>query len=722
MKLVQIALFYSLFILANLTYTTTHAESVVNLPITNVKTLKIGVLAKRGTKKAFAKWQATADYLTNQIPHYQFEIVPLGFEEVDSHIANKSVDFLLTNPSIYVEMEIRYGINRITTLKNKGSIKALTVFGSVIFTRADHPSIDSLLDLSNKTHFAAVQENSLGGFQMAWLELSEIGLDPFTDFASLQFKNTHDNVVKSVLNHGADIGTVRSDTLERMANEGKISLTDFKIINPHHNRLTNFPYLLSTQLYPEWPLSKLPHIENEISQKVAIALMRMPINSMAAIQGENEGWTVPQNYQSVIELMKSLQIGPYKNFGKMTIGQFVFEHLQAFVLSFLAFVLLVWFTVHESKLRRKLSFSEEKLKNKVIEKKQLAKALAEKSELLVLELNKNTLALAHQKRIVEYNNIISLLISAVEAEDVMQKALTHLSHLSESFMGCVFLLDDKTQQLMMFACCGTDVDGHIHNKICSAAFKEVLATHKPLHLKNLTANTDFSVDLGLLKHSPKEIIALSLKAKAGIQGIQGIMVLGTLEHYSEQEITLLNYATNLISILLENAQANEKMKKISVLDALTGLYNRYYLDKRLKEEISESERNNTPLSILMIDIDLFKNINDSLGHIVGDEGLKSTATEIKRCLREQDVIFRYGGEEFLVLLPHSLGDKALNTANKIRLFIEQSSMVYDKKVTISIGITQYQSTAEETEDSFISRADKALYQAKENGRNNCVLF
>lgn len=167
------------------------------------------------------------------------------------------------------------------------------------------------------------------------------------------------------------------------------------------------------------------------------------------------------------------------------------------------------------------------------------------------------------------------------------------------------------------------------------------------------------------------------------------------------------------------AQADE----VSHIDALTFLPNRKRIIADLQHEIIFSDRYGTPLSISMVDIDHFKNINDNYGHVAGDEVLRKLAMELRNHIRHPDTIGRYGGEEFLVVLPHSTAKAASEQAQRLCKYIQSLAIPWgDNEIvlTLSIGIAQFR-TKEEDWQSFLSRADRALYQAKNKGRNRWMV-
>ena len=272
------------------------------------ETFKIGVLAKNGPAKALSKWKATGDYLTATMPNYQCEIVPLDFKDVNPAIDNKTVDFFLVNSSMFVEAKIRYGAVEVATMINSRQGKPLKNFGGVILTSVDNDSVNAIGDLKGKT-FMAVSKSSFGGWQMAYKEILDAGIDPFTEFGKLEFGGKHDNVVLAVLNGAVDAGTVRTDTLERMAADGSIFMDDFKIINPKTH--ADFPFVCSTTLYPEWPLGRLATTSVDLSDKVVSALKNLKPVDPAAKAAKVVGWTSALDYGPVDSLQKKLKIGGY---------------------------------------------------------------------------------------------------------------------------------------------------------------------------------------------------------------------------------------------------------------------------------------------------------------------------------------------------------------------------------------------------------------------------
>jgi len=270
---------------------------------------RIGVLAKNGPAKAMKKWAATAEYLSAARSGDSFRIVPLGFDEVFPAVEKADVDFFLVNSSMFVTAQVRFGAEPVATMINSRQGKPPKAFGGVIFTYVTQDAINGLEDIKGK-RFWAVKNSSFGGWQMAYKELMDQGIDPMADFAAVEFGKKHDNVVYAVQNGEATAGTVRSDTLERMAAAGDIDLAEFKILNQRSH--AGFPFVTSTPLYPEWPFAKVESVPDEVADSVAEALLAMPPDSPAAKQAKVVGWTQALDYGPVEDLQESLGVGAYQ--------------------------------------------------------------------------------------------------------------------------------------------------------------------------------------------------------------------------------------------------------------------------------------------------------------------------------------------------------------------------------------------------------------------------
>jgi len=209
-----------------------------------------------------------------------------------------------------------------------------------------------------------------------------------------------------------------------------------------------------------------------------------------------------------------------------------------------------------------------------------------------------------------------------------------------------------------------------------------------------------------------------------------IVAYNHLDKITKKEIEYLNEIKQQAQATLSRAKSYIEVLEHATLDALTGYNNRHQFEKRLKEMTASAKRQNQPLCCIMSDIDFFKKVNDTYGHAVGDCVLKTVAKTIKKELREEDVASRYGGEEFVFLLPHCSINEARNVANRLREKVEKKKInieeyniegVKEINVTISIGVSEYNKQMKSSQNLY-ENADSALYCAKEGGRNRVVVF
>lgn len=170
-----------------------------------------------------------------------------------------------------------------------------------------------------------------------------------------------------------------------------------------------------------------------------------------------------------------------------------------------------------------------------------------------------------------------------------------------------------------------------------------------------------------------------------------------------------------VRVTFELKETLIEITKLSNTDTLTGLNNRQYFNKILTYEFDRVKRYENKMSLIIFDIDHFKNVNDNFGHDIGDIVLKEVSGLVSFSIRKTDTLARWGGEEFVILLPSTPLDMAMEVAEKLRETIETYSFTKVKHMTCSFGVCEYK--GEDDEKSFIKKADLALYRAKKNGRN-----
>ena len=242
---------------------------------------------------------------------------------------------------------------------------------------------------------------------------------------------------------------------------------------------------------------------------------------------------------------------------------------------------------------------------------------------------------------------------------------------------------------------------------------------------------DPAIDRAIFNPWPAEcrsMVLLPLMRKNVLIGSLNLASCNAGRFARDSSTDFLERLANIFAICLENALNHERLKQVGLTDPLTGIFNRRYFESRCQEEIANIRRYKTPLTCMFLDIDKFKRVNDVFGHHAGDEVLRGVAAQIKSQLRSNDVLARFGGEEFVVLLPKTGLQTASEIAERIRITVAAQPFQVTSKdkqpVTISIGVSRVPDELDGDDMTIalklISTADEALFLAKKNGRNKVV--
>ena len=207
-------------------------------------------------------------------------------------------------------------------------------------------------------------------------------------------------------------------------------------------------------------------------------------------------------------------------------------------------------------------------------------------------------------------------------------------------------------------------------------------------------------------------------------GLYGMVLMGNKvmgEEYSIAELSFIQHLMSFVSLAIQNNLHYER----TLRDVKTGLYNNGFFLTRLNEEITRTKRNGTKTSIIIMDIDRFKRVNDAYGHLAGDKVLEELAITIKQTLRTHDIASRFGGEEFTLLLPNTDKENAYAAAERLRTIVADMKVLWERplpQITISLGIFTFDKNTNLLAEEIIKRADEALYLSKERGRNRTTAW
>ncbi|WP_406666135.1 diguanylate cyclase [Gallaecimonas sp. GXIMD1310] len=617
--------------------------------------ITLGILAYRPENISQQRWQPLARYLQSRL-QVPVTLKTLSYKKLAKAIARQQVDFVLTNPAHYQLLAYRYNLTApLSTLLLPGPDGPIDVFGGVIFTRADS-GITELSQLPGHS-VAIVTRGSFGGYQMQRADLENQGI-AFHPSQLLVTGMPQDRVVEAVLAGKVDVGFVRSGILESMAAEGQLNMASVRVLGRKH--LPHYPYVSSTRLYPQWALAALPQVSENRIREVTVLLMGLPHNGTVAHQLNIWGFTIPRDYQPVLALMKQLRVPPFEHGPVFTIAD-VWQRYRFAVIIIIALVLLstILFVVIWRRHRQLM-----RLQDTVTgQRKELAHRMAKEKQLFA--------ALDEGVYGVDSNGLCTFINPA----------------------GLKLLKLDNEQQI---------IGQPIHSRF-----------HRHLHEDKAYPEDDCPIfrtlQDGQLRQSDDEwfsrtdgslfAVALRVAPMRTSERVSGAVV-------AFQDIT-------------ERKKLQAQLEHQATHDTLTGLLNRRQFYTLALREHARIERHGEGAALLLLDLDYFKKVNDTFGHLMGDAVLRDLGLLLKSTLRTEDLASRYGGEEFLLLLPQTPLTTAVITANRLRELIASREVAQDEQhasYTVSIGVTALLASDHRL-DTAIARADEALYQAKMNGRN-----
>ncbi|MBA4349465.1 MAG: hypothetical protein C0415_05695 [Thermodesulfovibrio sp.] len=329
----------------------------------------------------------------------------------------------------------------------------------------------------------------------------------------------------------------------------------------------------------------------------------------------------------------------------------------------------------------------------------------------------------YEKKIQQLNTLIeitSIINSTLDPVLIRKKVIEAATELLNSEAGSLLLVDRSTEELFFEVAIGAKGE-----KLKTIKLKKgfgiagwVVEHGEPVISNDVTSDTRFFKGVDEISgFKTKNMVCVPVKTKERIIG--ALEVINSNQGSFEFDDMVILYAfANQVAIAIENVQLYQE----SLTDGLTGLYHHKYFELRLKEETARSKRYKYPLTLALIDIDFFKKVNDTCGHLAGDMVLRGLAKILKDSTRFIDIVARYGGEEFAVILPYVSYEGALDIGERLRKTIEDTSFE-GIKITISIGIGY--SDGENMDFDYkelIKFSDRALYNAKNNGRNRVEIL
>jgi diguanylate cyclase (GGDEF)-like protein/PAS domain S-box-containing protein len=317
--------------------------------------------------------------------------------------------------------------------------------------------------------------------------------------------------------------------------------------------------------------------------------------------------------------------------------------------------------------------------------------------------------------------VISLINSSLSLKDVLHNTTVAVVENLGISSNSIFALDEEKGELQLISC---NVVNH-EEDLAKVVFKigegppgKCAVTKLPVYVKSISHEPNVP-EFTRMVMGDISSINYPLNWKGQLLGVMAFDA-DKVRSFTEKELALFETIANQVALAMYNTKLFSSLERLSTIDELTQIYNYRHFKKSLEKEHKRAQRSHGTFGILMIDVDYFKNYNDTLGHPQGDKLLKELATKICNSVRSYDVVARYGGEEFAVILVDCNQEDALKVAEKIRKNIEKTDFYGRVKqpsgnFTVSIGLAMFNESI--TIEQLIEVADQALYKAKQTGRN-----
>ncbi|RNC73310.1 MAG: diguanylate cyclase [Desulfuromonadales bacterium] len=346
--------------------------------------------------------------------------------------------------------------------------------------------------------------------------------------------------------------------------------------------------------------------------------------------------------------------------------------------------------------------------------------------LRIREEQKQSLENAQSTRLMAMFSSLSL---AGSKEELNERILGMAADLVSASCGSLMFIDESGSTLTIQSALGMNMQlaQSMVVQVGSGIAGKVAASGHPLLVNDIEKDKRIGIP-NRPRFKTKSFVSIPIKLRQDIVGVLNLSDKKNQKIFTEADLKLLSTFADHASIMIERALSIERadvLEQLSITDHLTGLYNRRFLKRRMEEELARSIRQNLNLTVMLIDLDNFKIYNDLCGHLAGDRALKKLSRILTDAARQMDVVTRYGGEEFCIVLPGTSKKESIFVAERIRREIEAEEFPHEEnlpqgRLTASVGVASFPEDGN-TEAILLKAADVALYRAKSEGRNRVVI-
>lgn len=325
---------------------------------------------------------------------------------------------------------------------------------------------------------------------------------------------------------------------------------------------------------------------------------------------------------------------------------------------------------------------------------------------------------------IEFSKVLA---TAYDMETLLSAVLERIRVLIAARNWSLLLIDPQTRELYFAVVVGLAPEAvrSIRLKLGEGIAGMVALTGEPIFIQDVDQEPRFSARVdSVTGFETRSIIALPLRIRGEVIGVFEVINVEDERFFREKYLPLLNILADYVAIAVDNVHNLQKLQARTFIDEVTGFYNSRYLIRELDRLISQTQSQNHQFSVVFLDLDNFKAIVDSHGHLKGSKMLAEVARVIHSVLGPEDNLVRYGGDEFVILLPRSTQEQALQTVRRLRQNLNQTNFLEDEglqlRVTASYGIATLPEDAQDR-DTLLAIADKALFGSKSRGRDRIML-
>jgi diguanylate cyclase (GGDEF)-like protein len=332
-----------------------------------------------------------------------------------------------------------------------------------------------------------------------------------------------------------------------------------------------------------------------------------------------------------------------------------------------------------------------------------------------------------QKEVNIYNEIGKTLTSTLEIREILKKIMETIGDYFRPTNWSLLLLDESTNELRFEVAVGKVSESikDIRIKKGEGIAGWVALHGEPVLVSDVRKDPRFSRTVDKVSNFATEsIIAVPMKIKDKVLGVIELINKEEFNPLSKRDLEVLTTVADYAAIALENSRNYQRIQELTITDDISGLYNSRYLHQIIKNEIDTYERYHNPFSIIFFDLDLFKQVNDTYGHLVGSQMLHKVAKVISKIIRKVDLAVRYGGDEFVIVLPQANKNQAHAAAKRLRHAINAEVYFAEEgfniRITASFGVATYGDDATSKEE-LLRAVDEAMYRIKNTSRDGIAL-